>query len=603
MNINQPSLIQFEEVRKTTNQIPPGGSNSFFDVGRGKINLFTIRDTPTDYRFDMTIDQGKVYTGAGNFVIAGEDTDITYPYRNFTILSNAELAVNQFMTVRGGELSVHGTLELLQNSQLRIYGGHAVTHPNSILVINDKTNLSVEPGSTLTIYGRVDVHISVIDSILNAPGVIVDSAAVMNVDGIEETERQFSLTNYEVELRERFVNVNTQGEKNLPKGRLGYLWRKGSPKEPSQVLAMNILVGEHPLGDFRLPVLGIPVDTIPQMQTISSLHVRRGTTLNITENFHNERFIRPELYLGVIIGNTEIPADCLVDGTIIVNGINSLVTLDRGGTLRISESGTVHLRNGARIRSTHNTEIKVLQIEGLLIIDDLSQIETFNADNITFGPNGKVIVLNPDIGEKRLLFTTPNGILETTLYRLFRDRIDHIEYHVSPNCGIGIDQFYENYSRDMTLWYGDRRFEKAIHDGILIWHKGAYIEVYNHITPFIDENSTLLQVGYLFKSFGSYDKDRLQDFVDRLRYAGCTDILFRFIRGEAVSEVILTVEACEIDRVFNNPVGMKYIVETTNEGTLYLRNRISNSKMESLLYPVSRRYEISESHDVEFTLP
>ena len=72
----------------------------------------------------------------------------------------------------------------------------------------------------------------------------------------------------------------------------------------------------------------------------------------------------------------------------------------------------------------------------------------------------------------------------------------------------------------MTKWYGNRRIEKAIHDGILVWHDGGFIELNNDIIPWADEKSTLLQASRLFKSFGSYDDEKLQEVIDRMKADG-----------------------------------------------------------------------------------
>ena len=50
MNLNQPTLIQFENERNQNNFIPPAGSNSFYTIGNGRINLKSIRDDKDDYK-------------------------------------------------------------------------------------------------------------------------------------------------------------------------------------------------------------------------------------------------------------------------------------------------------------------------------------------------------------------------------------------------------------------------------------------------------------------------------------------------------------------------------------------------------------------------
>lgn len=603
MDINQPTLVQFETVRKQQNLIPPNESNSFYTIGQGRINLFTIRSDPDNYRFDLLTDNGNIYTGAGNFIISGDNSDKEFPYRNMTVISDTKLSINQLLTISKGNIDIHGTIELMAYSQLFIKNkGEMILHSDSTLIINDNTNIIVENGSSLKIYGKIDIHISRINSIMNASNVIIDSAAVLNVSGINSNNRSFTLVDYENELRKRLINIHTQGEKNYNEGRVGYIWRDGSPKEPSYAIGMNLLFGTILLGDFRLPVLGLPEKMVPNLQIISDLLIKKNTTLYITESFHDSIYFRPELYLGIIIGNNKTPANCVVQGKIIADGPNSLITIDRGSTLHINTGGEIHLKNGAIIKSTYNDEQEVLFIDGTLIIDDISQIETFESDNIVFGPKGKVIVLNPDTGKKRLLFTTPNGIQTSDLYRLFKNQIDHIEYHISNNTGIGIDKFFESYSREMTNWFGDRRIEKAIHDGILVWHDGGYIELYSDVTPWINENTTLLSVGRLFKSFGSFDKDILQDAVNRLKYAGCGNILFRFINDGDIKEILLKLESTHMKSIVNNPINQKYVLTTDNNGTLFLRNLISDSSTNNIITPSAKTFEISKENKAEFIL-
>lgn len=362
-----------------------------------------------------------------------------------------------------------------------------------------------------------------------------------------------------------------------------------------------MLLGEIVLGDLRLSVTGFLNEVRVESKTIGNLHIKRDTILHITESYRDSVYRRPELYLGIVIDNNKIPGTCTVEGKIICDGINSMISVDRGASLHIEDGGEVHLRNGAIMRSTYNENKTVLFINGTLIIEDISQIKTFEKENILFGPKGKVIILNPDTGKKRLLFTTPNGILNSDLYRIFIDTIDHVEYHVSNNTGIGVDQYYEFYGRDMVNWFGNRRFEKAIHDGILVWHDGGFIELYNHITPWADKNSSLLHASRLFKTFGSYDKDKLQDVVNRLNYAGCGNILFRFIENDQVREVLLSLEPIHIRNIFNNPSIGKYILHTDNDGLLFLRNNIGNTGVSTLIAPQSRVIKVTDKK-AEFTI-
>lgn len=603
MNLNQSSLTMFESERKKYNFIPPDGSNSFYNIGEGQINLECIRDNPNDYRFQLFTHKGTIYTGPGNFIISGDIINNEFPYKSFTIIPNTTVLVNQDLTISKGTMEIHGTLELLGNSKLIVKDkGKIIFYPDSTFIIKNDSNIEVAPESSISIYGDINVHLSKVDSILNVYGIIIDSAAVMHVDGINLQDRHYSMTQYDSDLRNMIINVHTQGETNYEGGRIGYTWTGGSPSNGSQIIRMILLWGEAVLGDFKFSVLGMPETSISDLQMVSELLIKKNTTLYITEEYKGSRFIRPDLYLGIVIGNNKSPATCIVEGTIIADGINSSITIDRGARMYIRPGAIVKLTNNAVMRSTYNDDnTPVLFIDGTLIIDDIDQINMFSKGNIVFGENGKVVVLNPDNGEKRILWSTPNGIESSDLYRLFKDRIDHVEYHIQNNTGIGIDEYFEFYARDFTKWYGDRRIEKAIHDGIIVWHDGGFIEVYNSIIPWVNEKCNLLHASRLFKSFASYDNERLQEVVDRLKYAGCGNILFRFVNFGKVGEVTLILDDIKMKNVLSRPTKDTYLLTTDNDGDLFIRNKISATSVENIVNKESKQFEISDNQ-VEFSL-
>lgn len=602
MNLDQPTLIQFETNRKQNNFIPPAGSNSFYNIGSGRINLLTKNDDTKNYQFDISTNSGQIYTGIGNYIISRNVN--TSPYNKLTVIANTKLSVNSMLTVDNGELEIHGDIELMEHSHFIIKNNSIVTlYIDSAFVINNNTEIIVENGSSLIIYGRIDAHISTVDSILNVKGITIDSAAVMNVSGMDLLgERPFSLTDYDTFLRNKIINVYTQGEKNFSYGRIGYTWTGGNPSDHSQIIRMSVLWGEAILGDFKLSILGIPSKIIPNLQMTSELHIYKNTTLYIKENYQDKRYMRPELYLGIVIGNNDTPAKCIVDGTIICEGNNSTITIDRGSSMYINDGGKLYLKDNAIMRSTYNDNNPVLFINGELIIDTIEQINSFNRDNIIIGDKGKVTILNPDTGEKKLLWTTPDGIETSDLYRLFKDRINHIEYHISNNNGIGVDRYYEFYAREMTNWYGGMRIEKAIHEGLIVWHDGGFIELYHDIIPWVNKDCTLLHASHIFKTFGSYDKDKLQDAVDRLRYAGCGNILFRFIDGEYIKEVTLVLEDINMINIVKDHTNDMYILTTDNDGKLFIKNNVSNTTVSNIINKNSISLDIIDNK-INFQLP
>lgn len=604
MDLNQPTLIQFESARKQLNHIPPQGSNSFYNIGTGQINLLTKRSDPENTRFELFTNKGQIYTGAGNFTIDGDIHNSMTPYENLTVITGTTLSVNHSLTVSRGRIEVHGNLELMRNSQLVIKNGAQVTiYIDGTFDIKDKVTIFVEKGSSLTIYGEINIHLSLVDVLMAYEGVVIDSAAVMNVDGIEDLgERPYSLSDYDKDLRDKVINVETQGEINMQDGRLGYTWVDGDPIEKSQLIDISVLWGEAVLGDFKFSVLGRPDHLIQNLQIVRNINVCKGCTLYITEEYKEKRYIRPDLYLGIIISNNTTPANCSIDGKVIVDGENSSITVDRGSTIRINRGGEIWLNHGAVIRSTHNDpKDETFFIDGTLYIEDISQIATFEHDNIVIGETGKIIVFNPDTGEKRLLWTTPNGIEKTDLYRLFKDRIDHVEYHISNNTGIGVDENFEFYGRQFVQWYGGRRIEKAILDGIIVWHDGGFIELYQKVTPWVNSQCTLYHAARLFKSTGSFDNEKLQELVDHLKYVGSGNIVFRFVDGEEVGEVLLNLEDIHMKNVLNHPLTDMYVLTTDNDGQLYLRNKVTRATIPNVIDNATKVLEIKDGK-VEFPL-
>lgn len=604
MNSNHPTLMMFEAARREAGLVPPEGSNSFYSIGEGEINLLVKRADKNNYRFRIFTNKGHIYTGPGNFIVAGDINDIDKPYEDMTIISGTTLSVNNFLTISKGKLDVHGTLELMQYSQIIIRDGAQVTfYIDSTFDVKNDTQILIEKGSSLTIYGKINVHLSRVDSLINSDGVIIDSAAVMNVEGMDSLgERPFSMADYDNYLRDKIINVETQGEINTQEGRLGYTWVDGSPIDHSQLLRMSLLWGESILGDFKFSILGTPEKLIPNLQIINELIIEKSCILYISEEYKGKRYIRPDLYIGVIIGNNKTPGKCVIDGKIIVDGKNSFITVDRGASIYINEGGELWLNHGSSIRSTHNeNDDEILFINGTLYMEDIEQISSFTHDNIVIGDNGKVVIFNPDNGNKRILWSTPHGIEESMLYALFKDRIDHVEYHISNNTGIAVDEYYEFYARQFTQWYGGRRIEKAIHDGILVWHHGGFIELNQNVIPWVTLESSLLHAARLFKTFGSYDHEKLQEAVERLQYAGAGNIVFRFVVGEEVSEVTMTLDSIHMKNIVNHPMTSMYQLTTDNDGLLFMRNKVTNATPENIIHPDARSMQIT-GNKLEFPL-
>ena len=383
---------------------------------------------------------------------------------------------------------------------------------------------------------------------------------------------------------------------------MGYVWRGGDTEINSTQIEIGALYGECILGDFRLSILGKQESLIPDLQILVHSFVDPEATLMITDTYHDKLYYRPELYLGYIRGNVFTGGTCTVDGKIIVDGSSSKITIDKYSKLTINEGGLVEVKNNSNIICNSDPDEVSLVINGTLIVDTIEQINSFNPNNIEFGPNGKVIILNNYPDDHKLLWTTPIGIHSTDLYRLFENRLNHIEYHIQSNTGIGIDEYYEFYARDMTDWYSGMRIEKAIHEGMIKWHKNGFIELNQSVTPWVDELSSLLHAARIFKSYGSYDGDKLQEVVNRLRYAGASDIIFRFIHGDTYHDVPLVLDDCTMYSVVNKPMTTHYILNVqNNDGELYLRNKVPNTNDSTIIQYTSRIVPVNVG-DNEFTV-
>ena len=293
--------------------------------------------------------------------------------------------------------------------------------------------------------------------------------------------------------------------------------------------------------------------------------------------------------MGIIIGNKEIAGKCSVYGVINLKGKKSKITIDRGGLLYIASMGSIYASNDSMIISSYNEGSVSLYIDGTLYIDYIEQLVGFDPKNIIFGDNGKLVILNKYDDEHKLLWTTPNGIYSSELYHLFGNRLSHIEYHIQPNTGIGIDQYYEFYSTEMREWYNNVRLEKAIYDKLIIWHDGGFIELYRDITPWVSCECNLYSISGLLKSYGLNDRDKLQSMVNHLKYAGSGNITFRFVQSETeYKDVILSLNSVKMESIINKPQSDIYTLTTDNNGDLFYRNRVSNSSIDSLISSESK---------------
>jgi hypothetical protein len=610
-NINQPTLILFEDIRRELDYTPPANSNEVFSVGSGNIVLQTLRDNQDDYRFDIRIQNRSVDTGIGEFYISGECNNKLRPYRRMYINSAATFNVTERLSVSNtsNDISLNplitndGTMVFKSNSIINIGNGVEVVN-TSIGILNIEDNVKIIIGNnnaSFKIYGTINISYSSVRNLLANPKIIIDNSTIVNILGLP-TGRLFSLTDYIADLRKKYQNQNTIGSRYISdSSRVTYYWKAGDPLQPSDVLSLVVETGTSILGDFTVPLVGMPEHIEQFMQTLSDLTISRFATLYIGDSYNGSTYISPLLYITEIPGNSANTGFCNVDGTIIVDGQLSSINVDRGAYIRIKETGKIILTNGGKIINSNNSDESSLYINGSLIIDDISQLEGFDPKNIEFGINGKLIILNTNnTDDKKILFSTPNGILTSELYRLFKDRLIHIEYHIQNNDGIRIDEFNNGY--ELSNWYGGMRLEKAVKLGYIIWHDGAYIELDKSIVPWVDDDSTLSKVGRLFNVFGDTDQKKLQSAIERLIYAGFDNIVFRFISGNNVKDITLTLESCYIKTALYNNSNKRYKISATNSGSMFIRNNINSADTDDIINTASKVYNINNPEKTEFLL-
>ena len=586
MKTKYDSLFEFENDRKLENYIPPTESTTFYSIGNGIINIYTNENG----RFDLNSQRNEF--NIGDTFTVGNNSN----YDSFTIIENTKVNVNNELIIDNGVFSIHGNLNLNDKCKLIIKNNSKVIfYGDSSFIIGANTILDVDETSKVEFYGDIHCHVYSVDSMYSNTNIHIDSAAVMIVTGLDLLGKRIkSLIEYDVELRNKDLKQYSQGEINTPSGKIGYKCLKRNESIDYQLIDINILYGEAVLGDFKYQILGRPDNDIKGLQVVNNLKVDKRATLYITDNYKGYKYIYPNLYIGVILNDNDNShgATLEIDGSVIVDGNKSIINVDRGCIIKINEGGELWLKNNATILSTHNEHNNVLIINGTLYIESIEQIETFENDNIRIGEEGKVIILNNNHTSRTVLLSIPNGIQESTLYRLFRNRLDKVEYHIQKDTGIRIDEYFKHYYLYMTDWYNGHRLEKAINEGMIIWHDGGFIDLIEDITEWSNENCTLLDLPKLFKGSGNTDIDKLQDIVNKLKYVGCGDIIFRFIGKRNYTDIRLCMDDIKLSSLVRYPDNDLYHITTTADGKLFLRNNVTNITTNSIINKNSKVLDI-----------
>ena len=573
--------------------IPPQDSNSFFDVGEGQVQLFTVREDPTNYRFDLYL-KGIIHSGIGSFSINGDITSTAQPYRNFFIRKDSHLIIDSNLTISKGRAIIEGIIELGDMSSLIASNGAEVEFTDSSkLIIPENGFVFSNTEALIKIYGAIEVHYSKIDLLLKNSNIQIDSQAYVHVTGLENLEKEYSLVNLLNDINLETINPNTVKEKNFNNKRILYKWVSGSPLNNSAIVNVEITNGIVALGDFKLPVLGVPNSIRDNLKVISDLKVNYGSKLIVSENVNGFSYFYPSLYIGTFIENSNRSGELLIDGELLVDGENSELILDRNGKLIISETGKVIFSNGSKFKSTSNSKI-VLEIAGILQIDSLTQLNGFTASQIKFIDQGKIIILNNTENDGPELFSVPNGINKTDLFKLFKNQLSHIEFHIPAGKGIRVDQNFDSFYQEMKYWYGPYRLEKAVKEKYLVWEDDAYIEFRKEDIPWIGLNSNLYHLTKIFISEGDSDKDKLQSIIDHFKFAGFGDIVFKFSELDSTKEIRVSLKAPEVTSVYWDSETSNLIIQVTKIGNLYFANNLSLATPDFALKRTSKETSLVE---------
>lgn len=573
------NLVEFEKefIKNNNDHIP--NTNSIWNIGNGQINLLC----KTDNEYDLFTYSGTIQTGEEEFV-----TSYKSLIQNITVIQNTTLEINNKLSIKNSSVNIYGNLKLLKDSTINIEYGLLKLNSKSIIYLTEP-NIKFELNSSrIRINGRIIISFDNL-SLLENKNIIINPSCEINVIGINYPERIFSVSDYELSLRNKIINPYTNGEFNNEYGRIGYTWIDGNLKEKSQILRINILYGDAILGDFKFRTLGLQSKLVSNRQFVSDIYVSKRATLYISDNYKGFTYYNPELYLGFVLFNFKRAAKCIISGSVIVDGSTAKISIDIESSIHIRKGAKLILRNNSKlINSNEYNKNKCIFIDGELIIENIEQLVSFYDSNFVLGDTGKIIILNPDNGNRKLLLSIPNGILTSELYRLFKDYLNQIEYHISNNNGIIIDEYFDFYSNQMTKWYNNMRIEKAIYNKLIVWHDGGFIELNNSIIPWVDTNCTLLQASRIFKSSGSYDNEKLQEVVEHLLYAGCGDIIFRFVKDDEFKDVRLNLKPIKINNIYNKPLTDSYIVECDESGDLFIKNKIYKTTSKNIINETSK---------------
>jgi hypothetical protein len=605
-DIHEATLSAFEDMRRANGFIPePTKPSPFLLNNEGTIILYNYpkADDPGTANLHLVMFNRTSNGGPKPFELRGYYPGVNELYKSLTIEQVATFNIQSGLVMKSQpgssnkkespELTVKGTMNIHPGASFNMTAGNAMFAEGSRLYIHDGAYFNVNFPSDdntihITIEGELELPFDQVDDILYHKNILVDKDVHVLVRNLP-TNRYMSITDYVTDLNKSYQNLSTSGVRNLSNSsRVRYVWRAGTPPDMTEILSLFLDYGEAYLGDFHLLLTGMPKVLKEEMQYIADLTIDKKATLLIYQKLENGMtYVLPTLYITNFPGNTKEPGFCRVEGKIIADGKQSSIQLDRNCQLIIEESGEVTIQNSASIQNVNSyEESPILIVNGKLTIDDMSQLQNMSPGNIVFGPKGKLIVLNPvaDETERKVLFSIPEGIKTSELYRLFEGRLQYIEWHFRKGNGISIDTTFDSFSK--MSWYNHPiapiELAQAIYEKMIIWDDGAFIEVDNSIAPFVDDTSDLTIVGRFFNTYGT-DKEKTQEIAYKLSAVGCGDILFRFSKDSNVREVLMDLTGCNAEKALYHTVVEEFWLYTDSPGSLYYRNNTGGITPKSIM--------------------
>lgn len=609
------TLVEYERKRQEQRFIPYVSDTS--DVGESKVKLITVRGLPSNPRFGLIIQSKNLSVGDDDFFVIGDQMDPNRPYRYLTIEALAGLRLDRRLVISGhpkpgrdnvpGEMIVRGRLEANAGSELNLANGGRVTvEIGGTLVFQPGSSLVTGERAELVVAGCICLPTEMINRVINDPAVRIEPSATVKLTEVPGA-RAFSLTDYVAELRASYHPIGSGASRSMSNGsaQASYLISDGSVDQPSQVIELTVDHGEVILGDLNLFVGGRPRELEPHDRVIGSITVAKAAQLSIGTSFMGDQYLRPKLSLTPHRSSSSAPK-LIIGGRVEVQDGNSSIELAGNSMIVIEEGGELDLAGGGSLE--HLTGESTVLIDGRLVIERLEQLGSRNPRNYAFGPAGKLIVTNPspvNDWERRKLFSIPEGFRSSLLATLFGDRLDRVEFHLNRHCGIAIDTDMSPFHR-WSEWYNGVRLERAIAEGWLIWHDGAYLEVDRSTLPWLTVERGLDQLTKLFKSYHDTDRERLQDLVDRLVFASCGDLIFRVTDTEngLVAETTLSLTGCKLLTTSYDPIRKRYGITATNDGELFIVSSADGTEPKDLLVEQAKVVDIpTVTHRTTFTLP